>query len=218
MGRDEKAGRTGRAGSYLQRWSGSAIPGARVRAENAQMVAMQPATLTVIALLPLIGWNLYRRVRRMIGRQRLSRARPWVTVTLFPLLLAMLAAAAYVPPHPQPDRLVWLAAGLVLGGAAAVFGLRRTRFETAPDGLFYTPHARLGIAISALIVLRVVYRVAHLLIVGPDVPGSTEFALSPYTLGPVGVFSGYYVLFAAGLIRQRWRMLRAQQRQAGASC
>jgi hypothetical protein len=174
------------------------------------MAAPQSATLTVIALLPLIGWSLYRRVRRMLGRQRLSRVRPWLTVTLFPLLLAM---TAFVPPHPQPLRLVWLAAGLVLGAVAAVYGLKRTSFDAAPDGLFYTPHARLGLAISALIVLRVAYRIGHLLIVGPEPPGSTEFALSPWTLGPVGVFSGYFVVYAARLIRQRRRMLRAQQQR-----
>jgi uncharacterized membrane protein len=178
------------------------------------MAAPQPATLTVIALLPLIGWSLYRRVRRMFGRQRLSRVRPWVTLTLFPLLLALLAMTAFVPPHPQPYKLLWLAAGLVLGGLAALVGLRRTRFEALDEGLFYTPDARLGIAISALIVLRVIYRVGRLLVVGPDAPGSTDFALSPYTLGPVGVFSGYYMVYAAGLIRQRWLMLRAQ-RQGG---
>ncbi len=167
-----------------------------------------PATLTVIALLPLIGWSLYRRVRRMLGRQRLSRVRPWVTITLFPLLLALLAMTAFVPPHPQPYRLVWLAAGLALGGVAAAFGLKRTRFEAAAEGLFYTPDARLGLAISALIVLRVIWRIGRLLIVGPDAPQSTDFALSPFTLGPVGVFSGYYMVYAGGLIRQRWRMLR----------
>jgi len=168
------------------------------------------ATLTVIALLPLVGWGVYRRVKRMIGRQRLSRVRPWLTLTLFPVLLALLAATAFVPPHPQPDKLVWLAAGLVVGSVLAVFGLKRTRFEATTDGLFYTPDSRIGIAISALIVLRVVYRIGRLLILGIDPAEGTSFALSPFTLGPVGLFCGYYMVYAAGLVRARWRMLRAR--------
>jgi uncharacterized membrane protein len=178
------------------------------------MAPTHTATLTVIALLPLIGWSLYRRVRRMLRRQRLTRVRPWVTLTVFPLLVGLLAMTAFVPPNPQPHKLAWLAAGLVLGGAAAVFGLKRTRFESTAEGLFYTPDARVGIAISALIVARVVYRVGHLLVVGPDPAEGTAFALSPYTLIPVGAFSGYFLVYAAGLLRARSRMLRAQ-RQGG---
>jgi uncharacterized membrane protein len=163
--------------------------------------------------LPLVAWSIYRRVKRMVGRQRLTRVRPWITVLLFPLLLAMLAMTAFVPPHPQPGRLAWLAAGLVLGGIVAIAGLKRTSFEATIDGLFYTPDSRLGITISALFIARIVWRLGELVLYGPPPPQDTSFALSPYTLGPVGLLSGYFMVYAAGLIRARWRMLRAQRQQ-----
>lgn len=49
---------------------------------------------------------------------------------------------------------------LVPAGIAAlgVYGLRLTRFERTPTGLFYTPNAHLGIALSLLLVLRLGYR------------------------------------------------------------
>src|SRR5207237_4364788 len=150
------------------------------------MPTPSPATLTVIALVPLIGWTVYRRVKRMVGRQRLSRVRPWIALVLFPPTLALLAGTAFVPPHPQPYKLVWLAAALLLGAVVGVHALRRTRFEANDDGLFYTPDARLGLAISALVVARVVYCIGELLIVGPPPPQDTSFALSPFTLVPVG--------------------------------
>jgi uncharacterized membrane protein len=177
-----------------------------------EMPNVQPATVTVLALLPLVGWSLYRRVKRMVGRQRLTRVRPWITVVSFPLLLALLAMTAFVPPNPQPLRLAWLASALVVGGIVALWGLKRTSFEAIGDGLFYTPDSRIGITISVLFVARIVYRLADLAMHGPPPPQDTSFALSPFTLGPVGLLSGYFMVYAAGLVRQRWRMLRAQRR------
>jgi hypothetical protein len=39
------------------------------------------------AIVVLIVWRLYSRVRRAIGRQRLHPRRPWITLTILPLLL-----------------------------------------------------------------------------------------------------------------------------------
>lgn len=177
------------------------------------MPATGTAFVAVIAVLPLVGWSLYRRVKRLVGRQRLLRARPWVTLLALPLLLALLAGAAYAPPHPRPMRLAWLAGALVLGGALALWSLRRTRFEAGSDGLFYTPDSRIGIAISALFIARIAYRLADLAIHGAPPPHDAAFALSPYTLAPVGLLSGYLMVYAAGLVRARSRMLRAQRQQ-----
>ena len=183
----------------------------RCAAENADMAftstASNPATLTVVALLPLVAWSIWRRIKRLVGRQPLSRVRPWVTLLLFPLMLALLAGTAYIPPNPQPHKLIWLAAGLLVGGVAGVWGLKRTRFEASGAKLFYTPDSRIGIAISAMFVARILYRLGELALHGPPPPQDTSFALSPFTLGPIGLLSGYFMVYAAGLIRQRWRML-----------
>jgi hypothetical protein len=172
-----------------------------------------PSTLTLLALLPLIGWRVYARVRRMIGRQRLSRVRPWITLVVFPLLLGLLALSA----HAQPQKLVWLALGLAFGGGLGVIGLKRTRFEPTPEGLFYTPDARLGIALSVLFIGRIGWRMGELAVSGPVVPEhATQFALSPFTLGPVGLFTGYYMAYAIGLVRWRSRILRAKRQREAA--
>jgi hypothetical protein len=172
--------------------------------------SMNPSVITWIVLLPLIAWRMVVRVKRMTQRQRLSAWRPWVTLTLFPILLWALAMTAFVPPNPpQPWKLAWLAGGLAGGGLLAIYGLRRTRFEPTPEGLFYTPDARLGLTLSVLFVGRALYRLGELLIVGPQADQGLDFALSPWTLTPVGLFSGYFIVYTAGLLWSKWRLRHA---------
>ena len=172
------------------------------------MQALNPSTITLLVVAPLLIWRLYSRIRRMIGRQRLSRVRPWITVILFPLLVLLLASAAYV----RPERLLWLAGGLAAGGLLAVYGLRRTRFEATAQGLFYTPHAHLGIALSLLLVGRILYRLVQVYYVGSTAPsGTSDFARSPATLAVFGVLAGYYTAYAVGLLRWRDRVIREKR-------
>src|SRR5438046_6119107 len=105
------------------------------------MASLNPGTIALLVLLPLVVWRMYSRFRRLVGRQRLSRIRPWITVTVFPLLVLLIAWVA----HFNVERLAWLAAGLVLGTLCALYALRLTRFEATTQGLFYTPNAHLGI-------------------------------------------------------------------------
>src|SRR3954471_6408230 len=100
-----------------------------------------PSSFVLLLLVPLVLWRMYSRIRRLVGRQRLSRIRPWLTLTLFPALLALLGYAA----RAEPERLAFLALGVASGAALGVFGLKRTKFEPTPQGLFYTPNLHLGI-------------------------------------------------------------------------
>jgi hypothetical protein len=182
---------------------------------NRPMPAPNPSIVTWIVLLPLIGWRMVTRVKRMTQRQRLTPVRPWITLTLFPFIIWLLAMTAFVPPNPpQPFKLVWLALGLVAGFALAVYGIKRTRFEALPEGLFYTPDAKLGIALSVLFVARILYRLGDLLIAGPQASQGVQFALSPWTLAPVGLFAGYFIAYAIGLLRWRWVALSSQREGA----
>lgn len=179
------------------------------------MPSPNPTTLAVLAFLPLIAWRMVVRYRRMTTRQRLGRIRPWITVIVFPLLLWLIAMTAFVPPHPQPEKLPWLGAGLLVGVLLSVYGLRRTTFEVTSEGLFYTPHAKLGIAISVLFTLRVLWRIGELLLRGPVPPDHmNDFTLSPFTLAPLGLLGGYYIAYSAGLIAWRWRHFARLRRQA----
>jgi hypothetical protein len=157
--------------------------------------------LVTIAIIALIGWRMHSRIRRSIGRQRLSRIRPWITVVLFPLLTALLAFAALRSPEPIG---IYLAGGAVVGIGLGFLGLRLTRFEVTPTGRFYTPSAHLGIALSVLLVCRIAWR-----FVAGGYPGASGAAasgppggsLTPLTLLLVGMLAGYYTTYALGLLR-----------------
>ena len=172
------------------------------------MQTPSPSTVTLLVLAPLLAWRIYSRFRRMVGRQRLSRVRPWITLTVFPLLIALLGVAS----HLHPERLWLLAGGLCCGAALGVFGLSKTHFEPTPQGLFYTPNAHLGIALSTLFVARIILRLVEVYVFNSGVPhGLEDFASSPLTLAVFGLLAGYYISYAIGLLRWRFAVLRAKR-------
>jgi hypothetical protein len=37
------------------------------------------STVTLLVLVPLLIWRIHARFRRLVGRQRLSKVRPWIS-------------------------------------------------------------------------------------------------------------------------------------------
>jgi hypothetical protein len=178
---------------------------------------MQPIganTLAYLAIGSLVAWRVYARFRRMIGRQRLSKYRAPITLGIFSALVVLVAVASL----RHPDRLLWLLLALSCGAGLGFFGLTRTRFEAIPgQGLFYTPNAHLGIALSLLFVARIAYRLYEVYVIDPNVPrNATEFAQSPLTLLAFGLLAGYYLSYAVGLARWRARVFRAKRAREAA--
>ena len=170
--------------------------------------ALNPSTVTMLVVIPLIAWRLYSRIRRMVGRQRLSRVRPWITLSVFPLVVLLLALAQL----PRPAGLAFLVAGVAGGVLLGVYGLRKTRFEPTPEGLFYTPNAHLGIALSLLFLARIAWRFVELFMLQPHAARAPDdFARSPLTLAIFGLLAGYYVAYAIGLVRWRGRVMAARR-------
>ncbi|MGZ5786776.1 MAG: hypothetical protein ACXWJM_12730 [Ramlibacter sp.] len=170
------------------------------------------AIITVV-LVPLLSWRIYVRFRRASGRQRLSRYRAPITLTLYALIIGAVSLANV---H-RPVHLIAFALALLAGGCLATFALRRTRFDTTPKGLFYTPHGPIGISLAVLFVARIVYRVVEVYLLDATAPRSAaEFAQSPLTLGAFGLLAGYYVWYTFGLARWRYRVLNAKKAREAA--
>jgi hypothetical protein len=164
-----------------------------------------PATLLIpVGIAALVGWRLYSRFKRMVGRQRLSKVRPWVTLSVFPLLVLLLLIAS----ASHPLAALALVAGVLGGAVLGRYGLHLTKFEQTPLGLFYTPNAHLGIALSLLLIARIGYRAAYLYFMPEAIRESPGvFVRSPLTLLIFGTLAGYYIAYAVGLIRWRRRAL-----------
>ncbi len=163
-------------------------------------VSDSSSVLVTISISALVAWRLYSRIRRMIGRQKLSRVRPWITVTLLPIVFAGLLFFI----RTQPMTALALAVGAAGGVALGIYGLRLTAFEDTPTGTFYTPNAHLGIALSLLLLGRIAYRfIQQFGMTMPARAAPQDFVQSPITLIIFGTLAGYYVTYAIGLLR--WR-------------
>jgi hypothetical protein len=165
---------------------------------------------TTAAITAIVAFGIYRRVRRNIGRQTLTATRPVIRMAFFALICLLLAFQ-----HPlQPIAQAYIASGLILGAAVGWFALRHTGFEATADGYFYTPHLYIGIAVTALFIGRILYRVVLLYgLAGaptPGVPATPDNG--PLTLGIVFLTAGYYLVYCTGLLH--W--LRKAQQSAGA--
>jgi hypothetical protein len=162
------------------------------------MTPQESHVLVTVVVVLLIAWRLHSRIRRMIGRQKLSPVRPWINVVVFPVLIALLALGS----HLQPPAVLCLAGGAALGIALGVVGLRLTRFEVTTDGLYYTPSAHIGVALSVLVVCRVAWRFLSGGLPGPGAGAAPPpTPLTPLTLLLLGTLAGYYFTCAVGLLR-----------------
>jgi hypothetical protein len=183
----------------------------RIAADWAQCVRLtrglrvanpNPSYVAIAVFIVLLGWRLYARIRRTIGRQRSSSVRPWITITALSSLSGLLALQSAAAPSSQ----LALSAGALVGVALGILGIRLTKFERTGDGLFYTPSAHLGIALTLLVAGRLAYRMAMLH--GAPISSSPQVVQSPLTLALFGMLAGYYVSYAIGLIRWRTRALK----------
>jgi hypothetical protein len=158
-----------------------------------------PSILFSVLIVALIAWRLYSRFRRSVGRQRLSKVRPWITVSVFPILTAL-----FIPLSiGNTWALAALVGGIAGGIGLGIYGLRLTEFEVTEAGLYYTPSAHLGIALSLLLVARIGYRVLQgglFPTAGTPPPPPTS---TPVTLLIFGALAAYYTTYAIGLLR--WR-------------
>ena len=163
-----------------------------------------PALFTVL-ILALFLWRVYSRLRRSVGRQQLSPTRARVLAVLYPVITALLALAV----SSQPLALAALLGGAAVGVGLGLYGLKLTRFEVAQDGLYYTPSAHIGVALSLLFVGRIAYR---LIVAAPDMAAGAPHdgglpPLQPLTMLVIGPLAGYYTTYFMGLLRWRARVL-----------
>jgi hypothetical protein len=112
-----------------------------------------PAQSVLVAA--FVAWAVYRRVRRNIGQQKLNPARIVVRLVILGLVAMVMLATGLAAPMLA----LAFAGGALLGVAFAFLGLHHTKFETTADGHYYTPNTYIGVALSALLVGRMAYRI-----------------------------------------------------------
>ena len=163
---------------------------------------MSLTTLALIALVPLLVWRIYSRLKNQMTRQRSIVSRHYTGLIVF-------AAMILVPGTELGDRpfqLAALAAGAIAGIALGSYGLRRTRFEDTPEGYFFTPPSRMGVLVAMVLVARVIYLGIEIYMNQGSNRPNPRFTDSPVTMLCLGLTAAYFATFSVGLMRWRQRM------------
>lgn len=161
---------------------------------------MLPAPVVAVAIVPLVAWRLYSRVRRLTTRQQSKTWRHRTTLVFFPLLLAVLGWFAVTT---NPASLAGMAAGLIGGGLLGRVAVGKTRFEQVGEAFYFTPNAPIGLAMAALLMARMGWRAYQFTVQGAS--DNHQFLASPLTMLVFGILAGYYMSFALGLLAWRKR-------------
>jgi hypothetical protein len=162
---------------------------------------------------PLDGWQitfgisalvllvLYRRARRLFGRQRYSVPRLSVRIGLVGLLGGLLIIGASVVRGLGP----WV--GLSVGVSIGLVGIALTRFEFIDGELFFKPNALVGAGVLSLLIGRMVYRLTVIGSIaksfssnGSDpsaIPGLPGSSLTTFI---VFIVLGFYVSYYLGVL------------------
>lgn len=168
---------------------------------------MTPTALAPAGFAMLLVFMLYRRFRRLFGRQPLQPTRMKLRVAFLVLVgvLLMLRGAR------DPSMALALTLGFAGGAALAAFGLRLTTFETTPHGRTYTPHGGIGIVLSAVLLGRLAYRA---FVLAPAFDGARAagadpllaFQRSPLTFALFGLLIAYYAAYYVGILLHESRV------------
>lgn len=156
-----------------------------------------------LLFLPLALWQRYRR-----GRMR-RRAVGWVAaINAWSLLVSSVVflCSAWLTGHWVAAALQFAAGGLAAGLLAGVLGLGLTRFESTPQGLFYTPNRWLMLGLALVVLARVAYGVYRMQQTWVADTHAVWLSQQGSVLSVGGLLLGYYLAYAWGL-RSRLRRI-----------
>ena len=105
--------------------------------------------------------------------------------------------------------------GMAAGGILGLLGLILTRWESHPEGLFYTPSRWLALLLVLAIATRLIYGWWHATHPGSSVPaGQHPWMTASFTQLSLAVAAGligYYLIYAIGV---RLRLSRHERRRS----
>jgi hypothetical protein len=105
--------------------------------------------------------------------------------------------------------------GICFGGILGLLGLALTRWESQPEGLFYTPSRWLALLVTLAIVARFVYGWWHAAHSGSSAPSDQHWLMTAsgteLSLAVAAGLIGYYLVYSIGV---RLQLARHERRRA----
>ena len=105
--------------------------------------------LPTAIFVPLVGFMLYRRVRRTFGRQPVTPKRMGVRMVLLSVI-----SVGFLVWMPTLNGFAATTIGLTLGVVLATYGLKHTTYDVTAAGAGYTPTPWIGLIVTALFLGR----------------------------------------------------------------
>jgi hypothetical protein len=176
------------------------------------------SALLLFVLLALAGVLLLSLALRYRAGTARRQARPWVAslnvwmtslsavfFLSFTLLLSFWIASAF--------RFGLI--GMCVGGILGWLGLALTRWESQPEGLFYTPSRCLAFIIVFAIAARVLYGWWHATHSGSNAPGDQHWLITAsgtqLSVAVAAGLIGYYLVYSIG-VRLRIKLMDQRYR------
>jgi hypothetical protein len=105
--------------------------------------------------------------------------------------------------------------GMGVGGILGLVGLAMTRWESRPEGLFYTPSRWLALVVTLAIAARFVYGWWHATHSGSNAPGDQHWLITAsgtqLSVAVAAGLIGYYLVYSIGV---RLRLTGHEQRRS----
>jgi hypothetical protein len=172
--------------------------------------------LLVFVLLALVGVVLFSLALRYRAGTARRQARRWVAslnLWMTSLSAIFFLSFTFLLSFWVASAFQFALIGMGLGGVLGLVGLALTRWESRPEGLFYTPSPWLAFIIVFAIAARVLYgwwRAAH---AGSNAPGDQHWLVTAsgtqLSLALAAGLIGYYLVYSIGV---RLRLRRHEQR------
>lgn len=165
-------------------------------------IALVAVAILFLAFFPLILFQRYR-----VGTMR-QPARGWLltlNVVGIGLSALLFVIGAAVTTIWVPGAFAYSMAGLASGGILAIAGLRLTRWELLPNGLFFTPNRWLVLTIMIAVTGRLMYGAWRAWEASRSFYDGAEWAAAagiPQSMAAGGLALGYYLVYWAG-VRKR---------------
>jgi hypothetical protein len=148
---------------------------------------------------------------RRQGRRWVASLNVWMTSLSAVLFLSFTLLVSFWIESAFRFALIGMGFGVILG----LLGLAMTRWETQPEGLFYTPSRWLALLVTLAIVARFVYGWWHATHSGSSAPSDQHWPMTAsgtqLSLAVAAGLIGYYLVYSIGVRLQITRHERSRR-------
>ena len=148
-------------------------------------------------IMVIIAFAVYRRVKRTIGYQKLSRSRLIFRTVAFGLLGCVFLYVGTL----HPINFVADGVGLVAGLALAYYAIKHIRFEKRADVWYYRTTLWVEITVIVLLLGRIAFKLLSIYLYNPASfelgasPSLESYTKDPLTVGLFFVLISFYIRY-----------------------